>query len=99
AVYPQSSADDLSRGVVAEPADEARTCAECAGPSSHVCGLAACDRARLGHPVVAGHEGIVQAHDHVEEQITEGGQPHASTIVAWTASDAGASLGRSRSVW
>ena len=72
-----SRVDELAGRVVAAPADEARVGAERARPRGDVRRLAACDRARLGRPVVARHERLVEAHDHVEEQVSECRQPHA----------------------
>ena len=46
---------------------------------------------RRRHAVVAGHERLVEARDHVQEQVAESRDPHG-TMVAWTTSVAGARL-------
>ena len=76
AVGAESAGDDLAGGVVAAAPDEARLCAERARPGGDIGGLAAGNHAGLRHPVVSEHERVVEADDHVEEQIAEGRQTH-----------------------
>jgi hypothetical protein len=68
--------DDLAGRVVAPPADVARVGSQRACPRGDVGRLAAGARARYRDLVVAGHERLLQLHDHIQEEVAEGRQPH-----------------------
>ena len=68
--------DDLARRIVAAPPDVARVGAQSACPRGDVRGLPAGARARDRDLVVTGHERLLELHDHIQEEVAEGRQPH-----------------------
>ena len=72
----QLGGNEPAGGVVAPLADESRARAELTRPSRDVRGLPAGAGPRDGRLVVARDEGLVELHDHVEQQVAERRDPH-----------------------
>src|SRR5205823_3178560 len=78
---------ELTRRVGAAFADESRLRTELGRPRGDVRGLSAGAGARRRSDVAARDDRLLDAHDHVEQQVAERADPHAAepTILPWTA--------------